>query len=166
MNRFVDILNRIRQNANTNWLTPSQQAAHSLICERLEFLDEVNLWGRHGVGKTFVAWLFYKQGLAVYAPRMEDVEPASLLRVIVVDNLDWRRLSAREALHHCRNLGYNKIVLITIEPVQEQIAAVELRLTEEDIAKAIANLHSIGIAPYNDAPKSLWDLVSPLPLND
>jgi len=30
MNRFVDILNRIRQNVDPNWLTPGQQRAYNL----------------------------------------------------------------------------------------------------------------------------------------
>lgn len=30
MNRFVDILNRIRQNVDLQWLTPSQQIAHRM----------------------------------------------------------------------------------------------------------------------------------------
>jgi hypothetical protein len=166
MNRFVDILNRIRQNANANWLTPSQRAAYDLLRARLDFLDEVNLWGQHGVGKTFIGWVLQAQELAVYAPRLKDVEPARLLRVVVVDNSDWQRFAAREALHHCRSQGYDKIVLITTEPVQEHIAVVELRLTEEDIKKVIANLRSISVAPYNDTPQSLWNMVSPLRLND
>jgi hypothetical protein len=26
-------------------------------------------------------------------------------------------------------------------------------------------LRTVGVAPYTDTPQSLWDLVSPLPLN-
>lgn len=164
MNRFVDILNRIRQNVNTEWLTPSQEAACKLIGQRLNFLDEVNLWGKHGVGKTFIGWLLHDQGLAVYAPRLEDVEPAPLRRVVVVDNLGWRRTAVREALHCCRSHGYDKVVLITAEPVQEQVAVVELGVTDEDLAKVAANLRSVGLAPYDEAPRNLWDLVSPISL--
>lgn len=164
MNRFVDILNRIRQNAKTNWLTTSQKAAYNLLRERLNFLDEVNLWGGHGVGKTFLGWVLWAHGLAVYAPRLEDVEPAPLLRIIVVDNSDWRRAEVREALRYCRSQGYEKVVLITTEPVQEQMSVIELGLTDEDIAKVIFNLRSIAIAPYDEAPRNLWDLVSPLNL--
>jgi len=166
MNRFVDILNRIRQHANADWLTPSQRTAYELLRERLEFLDEVNLWGTHGVGKTFIGWVLHAQRLAVYAPRLEDVEPAHLSRVVIVDNLNWRRLAVRETLHRCRDYGYDKVVLISTEPVQEQIAGVELRLTADDIQKVAANLRSISVVPYNDAPQSLWNMVSPLPLND
>lgn len=162
----MDILNRIRQNVRTDWLTPSQQTAYNLLRERLKFLDEVNLWGEHGVGKTFIGWVLQVQGLAAYAPRLEDVEPASWLRVVVVDNLDWRRSAVREALHRCRSRGYDKIVLITTEPAQEHIAVVKLRLTEGDIAKVIANLRSIGVAPYDGTPRNLWDLVSPLSLKE
>ncbi|MGQ9631036.1 MAG: hypothetical protein ACUVXI_12115 [bacterium] len=165
MNRYVDILNRIRQNANPNWLTLSQQVAYNLLRERLNFLDEVNLWGGHGVGKTFIGWLLHKQGAAVYVPCLKDVGQApSLKSVIIVDNLGWRRVEVREALHRCRSQNYEKVVLITTKPVQEQMAVVELSLTDEDLAKVGANLRSIGVPPYSDAPHTLWDLVSPVEL--
>jgi len=164
MNRFVDILNRIRQHANPDWLTSSQQIAWNLLSERLNFLDEVNLWGRHGVGKTFVGWMLQAQGLAVYAPRLEEVEEKPLQRTIIIDNAGWRRWEVREALRYCRSQGYEKVVLVTTEPVQDQLSTVELRLTTEDLEKVVANLRSIGVAPYSDAPRSLWDLVSPMEL--
>jgi hypothetical protein len=166
MNRFVDILNRIRWHANTDWLTPSQRTAYELLRERLEFLDEVNLWGAHGVGKTFISWVLHAQQLAAYAPCLEDVEPTRMVRIITVDNLSWQRSAVRATLHRCREQGYDKVVLISTEPVQEQIAGVELRLTTEDIQKVAENLRVVGVAPFNDAPQSLWDMVSPLPLRD
>jgi len=164
MNRFVDILNRIRQGANLDWLTPSQRAAYDLLWERLGFLDEVNLWGKHGVGKTFVGWMLHRQRLATYYPLLEHVEHSSLLHAVVVDNMGWRRAEVLEALHHCRGKGFDKIVLVTTEPVQHQIATVELRLTADDVEHAAANLRSVGVAPYGDLPDNLWDLVSPLEL--
>jgi hypothetical protein len=145
-------------------LTPSQQVVYNLLRERLGFLDEVNLWGRHGVGKTFVGWVLREQGLVVYAPRLERVEHAPLLRAIVVDNLGWQRSEVRDALHHCRRVGYEKVVLITTEPVQEQMSTVELPLTDEDIKQVVSNLRSIGVAPYDDLTRNLWDVVSPLSL--
>jgi len=166
-NRFVDILNRIRQHANPDWLTPSQQAAFDLLRERLNFLDEVNLWGRHGVGKTFLGWMLQVQALAVYAPRLEEEgkkQMELLRRTIVVDNLDWRREEVREALRWCRSLGYKKVVFFTTEPVQDQMSTVELRLTDEDMEKVVANLRSIGVVPYSGTPRNLWDLVSPVEL--
>lgn len=162
MNRYVDTLNRIRQNANANWLTPSQRAVYDLLRERLKFLDEVNLRGGHGVGKTFIGWVLRAQGLAVYAPRLEDVEPALLLRTVVVDNLDWQRTVVREALHRCRGHGYDKVVLITNEFAQEQMATVELALSANDLEQAMINLRSIGVLPYSETPSTLWDLVCPV----
>jgi hypothetical protein len=166
MNRFVEILNRIRRHANVDWLTPSQRIAVELLRERLEFLDELNLWGAHGVGKTFIGWVLHAQRLAVYTPRLEDVEPARLSRVVIVDNSNWRRIAVREALHRCRDSGYDKVVLISTEPVQEQIAGVQLQLSADDIQKVAVNLRSISVVPYSDTPQSLWNMVSPLPLND
>jgi len=168
MNRFVDILNRIRQNTHPNWLTSSQQTVYDLSRERLKFLDEVNLWGDHGVGKTFVCWVMYSQRLADYVPRLEDVKQEEALlprRTIIVDNMSWQRAEVRDALHFCRSLGYNKIMLITTEPVQEQMATLELSLTNADVEQVKRNLRSVGVAPYSDAPRNLWDLVSPLDLS-
>jgi hypothetical protein len=150
--------------ACTEWLTPSQKAAYDLLLERLGFLDEVNLWGRHGVGKTFVGWMLHQQRLAVYYPLLERVKQDSLLHIVVVDNVDWRRAQVLEVLHHCRGKGFDKIVLITTEPVQHQIATVELGLTTEDVEHVANNLRSIGVAPYSDSPRSLWDLVNPVEL--
>lgn len=165
MNRYVDTLNRIRQKANLQWLTPSQRHAYELVRERLTFLDEANLWGDHGVGKTFLGWMLWKNGLAAYAPRPEDVKPALLLTTVTVDNLGWRRTEVREILRHCRSMGYDKVLLITVEPVQDQVSAVKLSLTEEDMDRVASNLRSIGVIPYTDTPRNLWELASPLDLN-
>jgi hypothetical protein len=165
VNRFVDTLNRIRQRVSVDWLTPNQRTAYERLREQLEFLDEVNLWGAHGTGKTFIGWVLDRQGLAAYAARSESVEPASVTRVVLVDNSDWRRRAVRDALHRCREYGYGKVVLISTEPVQEQMASVELRLTADDLQAVAENLRTVGVAPYNDAPKNLWDMVSPLPLS-
>jgi hypothetical protein len=165
MNRFVDTLNRIRQRAGVEWLTPSQRRAYALLRERLEFLDAVNLWGAHGVGKTFIGWVLHAQGVAVYTPRAADIQPARLPRIVVVDNAGWQRAAVRETLHSCHAHGYDKVILITTEPVQEQVASVELQLTPDDIEQVGVNLRAAGVIPYHDAPKSLWEMVSPLPLS-
>lgn len=168
MNRFVDILNRIRHSMNPDWMTPSQRAAYEILRERLQFLDEINLCGGPGVGKTFLAWMLHKQGLAVYMPlpaKMEEEPVLPLPRTtVVVDNVGWQRGEVRQALHLSRSKGYEKVILITSEPAQEQMAIAELQLVEEDIEKAKANLLGIGIGPYRDMPRNLWDLVSPVPL--
>lgn len=166
MNRFIDILNRIRQNANQTWLTPSQSMVCNLLQQRLKFLDEVNLWGYHGVGKTFLGWILHLQGYAVYSPCLELAQPLTLTHVVVVDNVGWKRSEIREAIHFCRSLGYRKVVLITTECVEEQIVTIELRLTKDDLEKVVKNLRSIGIVPFSDSPNNLWDLVSPLNLSD
>lgn len=165
VNRFVDILNRIRQNANQAWLTPSQSVAYNLLQQRLKYLDEVNLWGYHGVGKTFLGWILHLQGFAIYSPCLELVQSLTFPQIIAVDNVGWNRSEVREAIHFCRSLGYKKVILITTESVEEQMAIIELRLTKDDLEKAANNLRSIGVIPFSDNPDNLWDLVSPLDLS-
>ena len=109
--------------------------------------------------------MLHQQRLAVYYPLLERVKQDSLQHTVVVDNVGWRRAQVLEVLHHCRGQGFDKIVLITTEPVQHQIATVELRLGAEDIEHAAANLRSIGVAPYSSSPQNLWDLVSPVELS-
>ncbi len=161
MNRFVDILNRIRQNADESWLTPSQKAAKEQIIKKLKFLDEVNLWGNHGVGKTFLGWIMWKQKIADYAPSKEYVPPPSI-SLIVVDNSGWKRKEVLEILHHCRMKGHGKVMFITNEPVQHSVASVDLKLTPEDLEKVLSNLRNIDVLSYADTPKNLWDIVSPV----
>lgn len=165
MNRFVDILNRVRQSADSTWLTPSQQGAWNALLERLKFLNEVNLWGRPGTGKTFLGWILHKQRVAEYIPSFEQIRQAGLFRTIIIDNAGWRRREVRDIIHLARLAGYDRVILITQEPVQEQMATVELFLNPEDVEQVIANLYRIRVTPFNDTPRTLWDLVSPIPLN-
>lgn len=72
----------------------------------------------------------------------------------------------REAIHFCRGLGYKKVILITTECVEEQMAIIELKLTKDDLEKAANNLRSIGVKPFSNNSDNLWDLVSPLNMSD
>lgn len=164
MNRFIDILNKIRQSADPSWLTPSQQRAKAAILERLKFLDEVNLWGCPGTGKTFLGWILQKEQLADYVATPEHISSAGTVRTVVIDNVGWRRHEVRDILHRARKFGYNKLILITSEPVQEQMATVELILTREDLEWVAANLRRIWVIPNFGTPKTLWELVSPVPM--
>jgi len=163
MNRYVDILNRIRQQVCVDWLTPSQKQAYDKIRSYLQFADEVNLCGAHGSGKTFLAWVFQLEGKADYVVRLEKLyRKLSLNRTIVVDNVGWRRTEAREVLHRCRMLGYEKVILVSVEAVRDDIAHVSLSLTSEDVEKVQQNLQAIRVPPFADNPRSLWEIVSPL----
>jgi hypothetical protein len=167
MSRYVNNLNKIRQGACEAWLTPCQRLAYNLLRERLQFLDAVNLWGEHGSGKTFIGWVLNKEEPVAYVPRLDDIPQAvngTQQDTIIVDNLSWRRTHVREALYRCHSYGYRRIVLITNEPVMEQIATVEVRILGEDLADAAANLRSIFVAPTSDTSGKLWSLVSTMRL--
>lgn len=164
MNQFVDILNRIRQAADLSWLTPSQQEAREAILERLKFLDEVNLWGRPGTGKTFLGWILMKERLADYVPGIQEIQRARALRTLVIDNAAWKRSEVRDILYRARQWGYSRVVFLTAEPLEDQVATVELSLTSEDKERVARNLRNIRVIPFTDMPETLWDLVSPIDL--
>lgn len=162
MNRYVDILNRIRQHADLSWLTPSQRQAYQLLVERLKFLDELNLWGCHGAGKTFLAWMLSKHGVCAYVPCREELAPALLFRTVIFESSGWRRPEVRDNLRHCRGMGYDKVILITTEAVQDQLSQVKLSLTTRDVEQVVTNLRSIRVMPFSESPQNLWELVRPL----
>ncbi len=165
MNRYIDILNHIRKAADHSWLTPGQEEAYKQLMERWKFLDEVNLWGEPGSGKTFIGWVLHKQSFANYAPALKEVPRSSSFSKIIVDNCSWYRRDIRETLSYCRSLGYHKVVLITSEPAQDQIASIQVRLFPQDLEKAAQNLQSVCKITSVYISHTLWDLVSPLRLD-
>lgn len=56
MSQFVRRLNQIKSNRIPEWLTPSQQEAFFKVKTALRTPSTVNLFGRVGVGKTFLGW--------------------------------------------------------------------------------------------------------------
>jgi hypothetical protein len=58
MNRFVALLNKIRREADWGWLTESQRQASEQLRDFLNINDVANLFSFHGVGKTFLAWVW------------------------------------------------------------------------------------------------------------
>ncbi len=164
MNRYIDALNRIRQNADASWLTPNQKAAYTQLIERWQFLDEINLWGSPGSGKTFIGWVLHKQGYAIYVSDPKRIPSFSVHSAIIVDNCFWSRQTIRKVLQDCRLLRYQKIALITSEPAQDQIACIEVKCSPEDLERAAQNLRSIRLLASAENSHTLWDLVTPIPL--
>jgi hypothetical protein len=77
MNLFVETLNRIKTELNMSWLSKSQSLAYDRISERIETVGVVNLYGYHGMGKTFLGWVIHKEGLKL-SRGTANVEGASI----------------------------------------------------------------------------------------
>lgn len=169
MNRLVALLNRLRFEANWAWLTASQQAASQQLAEFFRINDAINLFGEHGVGKTFLAWVWHKEwqrlgfGRIAYFPFPSLIAPDERCRFAIVDNLLSYRDVIRDAIRRCRLCGYERVLLITVHAAADQMPKVRLDLSESDMEQISERLRRLGYPPYTDRPRHLWELVVPQP---
>ncbi|MCS7186063.1 MAG: hypothetical protein N3B10_13775 [Armatimonadetes bacterium] len=168
MNRLVSLLNRLRSEARWEWLSESQKSVSKQLLDFLRVNDTVNLYGTHGVGKTFLAWVWLREwqrfgfGRIAYFPFASLITPNERCRFAIVDNLPSYREGIRDAIRQCRICGYERILLITVHAAADQLPKVRLDLTEADIEQISERLRRLGFPPYSDQPKNLWELVVPI----
>lgn len=149
-----------------NWLSKSQTLAYHQISEKIETAGVVDLFGPHGMGKTFLGWIIHREGLklsggtakAVYFPFLRCLKRSGA-KVAVIDNLPSERNAIREAIHRCRWNGFDLVVLITNLPAQDQIPSVRIELSEEDFKFISQNLERNvgGFFPWK--VKDLWGMI-------
>ncbi len=168
MNRLVALLNRLRAEAKWSWLTESQRVASEQLIDFFRVNDAVNLFGAHGVGKTFLAWVWCKEwqrfgfGRIAYFPFASLIAPKGNCRLAIVDNLLSHRDVIRDAIRRSRICGYERVLLITVHAAADQLPKVRLDLTEADIEQISERLRRLGSPPYTDQPRNLWELVVPM----
>lgn len=150
-----------------DWLTESQGSASEQLVDFLRISDVANLFGAHGVGKTFFAWVWLKEwqrfgfGRIAYFPSAKLISPVELHRFVIVDNVSSHRDAIRDALRKCRLCGFDRVLLITVYAADDQTPKVRLNLTERDIMQVAENLRRLGYPPLTDEPRNLWELVVP-----
>ncbi len=126
-----------------------------------------NLFGAHGVGKTFLAWVWHKEwqrfgfGLIAYFPLASLITPNERCRFAIVDNLLSHRDFIRDAIRQCRLCGYERILLITAHAAADQLPKVRLDLTDADKEQVIERLRRLGYPPFAEQPRDLWECVVP-----
>ena len=130
--------------------------------EQLRAPGMVNLCGRGGVGKTFLAWTLADELGYTYLPHSSRLRRNEGLQStgIVLDNCLPTRQAHRDALRILQFRDVHHAVMITRETVSDYIHYVELRLTPGDQAKVRGNLASLGLFPELDEAPNLWWLVN------
>ena len=146
MSLYLKLHNKVKQHANADWLTPTQQKKLDQIRKRIELDELINLYGKHGTGKTFLCWIFSRLESATYVPN-PLAYPISGQTAVIIDNFNYfeknsfRKISARYSLREV-----SKFVIVTAYPfLEEQCARIEMPIpTLEDIEKVIENLQRIA----------------------
>ena len=154
MSRLVDFQNRIRRHLNPGWLSPSQKETYNRIQQLLCFQDTINLCGSSGVGKTFVTWVLGQEiSISLYS-NFTDLEAKATDKktLAVVDPHPESRSLVRQTLSTLHGLGYRKIILVSNEPVVDQIPSCPLSLTQADFSKIYQNWSDVSIPV--DLPES------------
>ena len=166
MSKFIRVLNLIKTHWDVSWLTDSQRQCLEELQFQLRVPRTVNLYGKLGVGKTFLAWALVRESGLVYfshltlflqAEGMEKEEDTA----IIIDNCPSVRSQHRDVLKALDFRGVKRAVLITPTLIQDYVHYCELLLTRDDISKVWDNLESIGINTEVTDAFSLWSVVNP-----
>lgn len=158
MSRYIRILNDIKSNIGVLPLTPSQISCRTRIEERLVYPGVVNLYGRHGVGKTILGWAMTVDGKVVYVvdPSRLKVSLLADTPVVFVDNADADRLAFRRLLGALESARIERAVVVTHRPADEYVFRAELELTVEDVETVRKNLRRLGYPGIEDDWSNLW----------
>jgi len=150
MSLYTTWINLIKERADENWLTDSQQPVYESILSQWKSVQFVNLHGPPGSGKTFVARLLAKKHGYAY---MHDLEQAPLNAAqTILDNAQYTRMLRPLA----RSRGLGRVLLVTRTPVREAMPKVSLELNDRDVRQFQAMLSNhCGIVFTETIPQGL-----------
>lgn len=121
-------------------LTTSQIISRGFLLNAVEMSEKhINLWGKPGTGKTFLAhYLHHRADILYFSnPSCYDVK-VSPDSVIAIDNAPHTRQEARRLYDRIRwgqkdYTGPRNIILITRKPIDDAVRRIELTLIDTDI---------------------------------
>jgi len=153
----TEVENQIKLRSNLSWLMPSQSAVYN---ELLPFLDGfhrvINLYGIQGVGKTFLAHILCKEGLADYAPSPDLIRPAE--HPLIIDNAPFERTAVRGMRNQMRRHNLRQVILITRYRAEDTIPSFILSTTPDDIRYFRANLFQhLDLRLSDCSSLNLWE---------
>ena len=159
------MLNRLKVEARSDWLTDTQRVAWRDIQQQLRLPERVNLYGTVGVGKTFLAWALARQQDAAFFASPAVLTRSDFIneppRLVIVDNVageanDLRRLLAELQMRQIRSA-----LIITRHPNPIGLPLVQMPLpTSQDIAIVYHNLSLLehyALPPR--AAGNLWQII-------
>lgn len=164
MSTWLRLLNDLKQRASVQYLTPTQRAVYTTMCDLTKFPLWLNLCGVHGSGKTFLGWTVSRTIGATYVPTVNRLNAVSQSQnIIIVDNVLPDESSTRRTLSNCELLGANTVILISHERINMPMRRVELSgLSPVDMTWVIQSLARMGY-PCNETTlplqPDLWTIL-------
>ena len=148
MSLYTQWINLIKEKADETWLTDSQREVYEAILSRWSSAPFVNLHGRAGAGKTFIARLLAKAHGYVYTWDLRQAPQGA--KQVIVDNAEYSRLLRPLA----RSLRLGRVLLITNVPVEDTMPKVRLELNTRDVNQFCAVLSErCGISFVHTIPQ-------------
>lgn len=163
MSRMLSLLNRIKAEANRDFLTSSQLTALQEIERLWRFPERVNLWGPPGCGKTTVGWVVGQCLSAnVYSSPCALHERAQYgEHRVVVDNVPYDQTALRTVLAEIQLKNIRTALLITRQPNRLGLPTIALpQPSTEDIDVLYRNLSLMehyALSPLRCG--NLWNII-------
>ena len=156
-------------------LTPSQVSAQDAILNAIDTWEQyINLYGTPGSGKTFVAHALHHRAHFLYFPNPACYDARVFQNSVVVDNAQGTRQEARGLYDRIRwgqkdYTGPRNVILITRQPIDDDIRKIELTLTDTDIAhieniirQQFGEYDFESISQYAQQRSGLWRYIKTL----
>ncbi|WP_423792369.1 hypothetical protein ACPB8Q_06480 [Methanocaldococcus indicus] len=137
---YIVLINYIKNNYSFNWLTNSQKNAYNILKEYLIYDDVINLYGKRGVGKTFLGWVFAKNNNFIYFEN-EDAFRNYKVKTKINAIIDNGSLKDGREIRRMVSLKTNKVIYISRKKILDY--GIELKLDLNDVEHVLNNLSPI-----------------------
>jgi len=163
MSNWMKLTQDLKQRLPLEYLTATQKTVYEDLYRRLKFPNWINLYGKYGVGKTFVAWAVSRAvgGQHISSPTILETL-SNTDDPLLIDNVPYHESQIRQVLAKCGLLGAKSVILITRQPATMPMQKIELHIpNQEDINFVFKTLGGLGYYPQNNLPShpNLWDVL-------
>jgi hypothetical protein len=154
---LINILQNIGQHYDQAWLSPSQKNAYQYIQKILLCQDTINLNGSPGSGKTFIASVLSQNIDVKFYRRSFNNErlESETSSVAIVDPQASDRNATRQTLQTLHQFGHEKAILISTDPVADQIPQYTLTLSSQDYEYIYRQWQTVNIHVIDDLTEDL-----------
>jgi len=169
MSRYIQVLNAVKNNLTRISLTSGQTSCRTKILERLEYPGVINLYGRHGVGKTTLGWCLENENHLLYLEhpsRLHTISQESLTDssiIVFIDNASHQHHQFRAILDELTRHRIQRAVVSSNQRVEDYVQGFHLDFALTDADTIIENFSRLGFStpsPQDDSPYlNLWEIL-------